>query len=218
MREVEPHVPRPLPELTTVLTDYALAGLALLLAGRLFRSASPLPEARRLWVAAFLSSALGAFLGGTWHAVSPAAVVPRRHLWSATYLVLGLANFAFLAGAARAVLPRPGRVAAFALLGARFVVYAVWLLSLRQVRLVVVDFALSLLLLLAFALYCLFTKREGAGGWLLAGTLVSGAGAAVLASGRSPFSGFNHNDCFHVIQMGGTWLFYRAGLRLQDRP
>ena len=206
-----------MPELTTVLTDYALAALAVLLAGRLFRSASPLPEARRLWVAAFLLSALGAFLGGTWHAVSPGAVVSRRHLWSATYLVLGLANLAFLAGAVRAVVPSPRRTAAFALLGVRFVVYAVWLLLLRQVRLVVADFALSLLLLLAFALYCLFTKREGTGGWLLAGTLVSAAGAAVLASGRSPFSGFNHNDWFHVIQMGGTWLFYRAGLRLQDR-
>jgi predicted membrane channel-forming protein YqfA (hemolysin III family) len=206
-----------LAEPTTVLTDYALAALAVLLAERLLRSASPLPGARRLWVAAFLLSALGAFLGGTRHALSPSAVVPREHLWTLTYLVLGLANFALLAGCVRAVLPRPRHAAAYALLGLRFVVYAVWLLRVRQVRLVVADFALSLLLLLAFAFYYLFTRRGGTGGWLLAGILVSAAGAAIQASGLPPFLGLNHNDWFHVVQMGGTWLFYRAGLRLEDR-
>ena len=92
-----------------------------------------------------------------------------------------------------------------------------WLLRVRQVRLVVADFALSLLLLLAFAVYFLSTKREATGAWLLAGILVSAAGAAIQASGLPPFLGLNHNDWFHVVQMGGTWLFYRAGLRLEDR-
>ncbi len=157
-------------------------------------------------------------MGGTRHAL-PAETAPalRHHLWTATYLVLGLANLAILAGVVRAALRRPYQAAAVGLLVLRFAVYAVVLLRRREVSVAVTDFALTLALLLAFALYSLLASRDGAGPWLLAGILASAAGAAVQASRMDPVAGLSHNDLFHVIQMGGTWLFYRAGLRLQDR-
>jgi hypothetical protein len=205
-------------EPTTALTDFALAAALLLLGERLLRSARPLPLSRRWWVAAFLSSALGAVLGGTRHALSPvSALALRDYLWSATYLVLGLANMALLAGAVRATLPRRYQAPAVGLLALRFLFYAVLLLRGREVRVVVVDFVLTLTLLLAFALLSLFARRDGTGPWLFGGTLISGAAAAVQAFRVAPLAGLSHNDVFHLIQMAGTWFFYRAGLRLTDR-
>jgi len=205
-------------EPTTALTDFALAAALLLLGERLLRSARPLPLSRRWWVAAFLLSALGAVLGGARHALSPvSAPALRHHLWTATYLVLGLASVAFLAGLVRAALPRRYQATAIGLLVVRFLLYAVLLMRVREVRVVVVDFVLTLTLLLVFALLSLFARRDGAGPWLLGGTLVSAAGAAVQAFRVAPLAGLTHNDVFHLIQMAGTWFFYRAGLRLEDR-
>ncbi len=205
-------------EPTTVLTDYALAALAVLLAGRLRRSARPLPVSRRLWVVAFLLTALGAVVGGTRHAFAEAAApVLRHHLWSVTYVVLGLANLALLAGVVRAALPPRLRATALGFLVVRFVAYAVLLFGIREVGLVVADFTLTLVLFLVYAVYSLRVTRDGVGAWLLPGILVAAAGALVQAFRVAPLAGFNHNDLFHLIQMGGIALFYRAGLRLHDR-
>jgi hypothetical protein len=207
-----------LAEPTTVLTDLALAALAVFLALRLRRSAEPLPLARKLWVAAFLLSALGAVVGGLRHALAEeTASLARRELWSFTYILLGLANLAFLAGLVRSFVPSWLRAPAIVLLVLRYAVVTVVLLRVHELRLVVADFALSLVLILASVLHSLVVTREGAGPPLLAGVLVSAAGALVQSLRVGPVVGLNHDDLFHLVQMGGLWLFYRAGLRLGDR-
>jgi hypothetical protein len=40
----------------------------------------------------------------------------------------------------------------------------------------------------------------------------------VQASGVTLHRHFNHNDLFHVIQIGATLVFYRGARRLRDRP
>ena len=47
--------------------------------------------------------------------------------------------------------------------------------------------------------------------------MVSFVAAAVQVSGVAIHQQFNHNDLYHVIQMGGMYLFYRGALLLTDR-
>ena len=47
-------------------------------------------------------------------------------------------------------------------------------------------------------------------GWMLAGVAVSVMGALVQASGFALHAHFNHNDLYHVIQIGAMFLFYRG--------
>jgi hypothetical protein len=206
-----------LAEPITVVTDVALAGWALALSVLLLRSARPLPVARRLWALAFLLTAVGATTGAARHALfEQTASAARSRLWLATYLVLGLANLAFLAGLARAVLPVRFQRTVLGVLVARDALYSVLLVAAPSARLVIGDFALSLAAILALALRSLLVTREGAGGWLLAGLAVSAGGALVQGLRMGPLGIFNHNDIFHVVQMAGLWLFYRAALRFRE--
>jgi hypothetical protein len=81
---------------------------------------------------------------------------------------------------------------------------------------VIADGVLSLVLILCLSLYSFRTTQEGPGVWLLAGLGLSAVGALVQALRIGPLGAFNHNDLFHVIQMGGLWLFYQAGVRFGD--
>ncbi len=49
----------------------------------------------------------------------------------------------------------------------------------------------------------------------LLGVAVSLAGALVQSSGIDLHPHFNHNDLFHVIEIGGLYCFYRAGRSFQ---
>src|SRR5258706_89899 len=71
-------------EPTTMLTDYALAGVTGWLAWSLFRSREG-QRSRSLWALAFAALALGAALGGTWHGFAPLfAETAVLLLWKAT--------------------------------------------------------------------------------------------------------------------------------------
>lgn len=204
-------------EPATVLTDYLLAGLASYVAWRLTRSGSAPSSPARLWGASFFVLAAAALAGGTWHAIHPGSLPWLRHnLWSLTYLSIGVADLLLLAGAARAALPAGLRRLGFAAVAGKFLGYAVVLLWFREFRHVGYEYALTLLLLLAAALD-LLRRHEPAAGFLLAGVLVSFAGGLVQTLRLAPHPQFNHNDLFHVIQMAGLWLLFRAGLRLRDR-
>jgi ribose/xylose/arabinose/galactoside ABC-type transport system permease subunit len=56
-------------------------------------------------------------------------------------------------------------------------------------------------------------RREGLR-WLRRAIAVSLAGLAVLVLKLSPHPHFNHNDLYHVIQMGGLYCLYRGAERL----
>lgn len=71
--------------------------------------------------------------------------------------------------------------------------------------------------LLLLALLALGGRRRPGARSLLAGVLVGFAGALVQRSGFALHPHFNHNDLFHVVEMAGVWLYYRAAAALQDR-
>ena len=202
-------------EPTTLLTDYLLAMLSLALARRLRRFGSPVSTARQLWAASFLALAVAAFVGGTWHGLGPDGLPSLRHdLWSITYTAIGFTDLLLLAGAACAM-PRGPRAVALILLMGRFVVYTALILERRDFRYVAYDYGVTLFLLFAFGLD-LIRRRERAAGFVLGGALVSFAGGLVQALRLGLHPQFNSNDLFHVIQMAGIWLFFRAGLLLHD--
>jgi len=204
-------------EPTTVLTDYLLAALGLVLAWRLSRSGSPPPVCRRLWAASFVALAVAALVGGTWHGIPP-DVLPslRYHLWSITYAVIGLADLLIVAGAARAALPRGPRKVALVLLTGGFLAYVALILAHHDFLYVGWDYVGTLAVLFVFGLDLARRKEPGAG-FVLGGVLVSGAGALVQYVRLTPHPRFNDNDLFHVLQMAGVWLFFRGGLLLRDR-
>lgn len=57
-------------------------------------------------------------------------------------------------------------------------------------------------------------RREGIV-WLKRAIGVSLAGLAVLVLKLSPHADFNHNDLYHVIQMGGLFCLYRGAVLLR---
>jgi len=180
-------------EPTTVLTDYALAAISGFLSCRLIRFS-------RFWALAFFAVALAALLGGTWH-----GFWQNDLLWKATTLAAGVASFGMVAGSARAV--TTGRVqaglAAFAVV--KLAAYAAWMLYHDDFIWVVVDTAAALLIVAALYLWRF-------NGWIIAGVAVSVLAGLAQASGLRLHAHFNHNDLYHVIQIGAMLLFY-GGLK-----
>ena len=185
----------------TVVTDYALGGVAAWLALLLFRNAQ---APRRLWAVAFAALAAAAFLGGTWH-----GFVHSNLLWKATTLSAGVASFGMVAGSSWAVFS--GQLRAFALTAAlaKLVVYSAWMLSHDAFLYVVIDTGIAFLVVAVLHLW----KWNGP---ILAGVAVSIVGALVQASGFTLHEHFNHNDLYHVIQIAALVLLYRGAKRLQS--
>ncbi|MFQ6677088.1 MAG: hypothetical protein ACE5D0_02105 [Fidelibacterota bacterium] len=74
----------------------------------------------------------------------------------------------------------------------------------------------AMILLLMLMLYSLLRFQSNGTGWIIVSILVSFAGAAVQQSGFSMHRHFNHNDIYHVIQMGSMYLLYRGVWVLKD--
>lgn len=206
-------------EPTTMVTDYLLAGLAIWFGWRLVSGGREAGETSRvLFGASFLALAVGAAAGGTSHGFAELlGSVQGTWLWKLTTFSVGLAGAAMLAGAVVARLTGAARVAVLGAVVAKLAVYLAWMSVHDEFRFVIYDYAPSMLaVVLLLALPGKQAPVPGAG-WVAAGVAVSFAGAALQASGFALHRHFNHNDLYHVIQMGGLYLLYRGGALLRDR-
>ena len=205
-----------LAEPMTVITDWVLAALAVVLGVRLLRNAAPLP--RRLVALSFFLLAAAALVGGALHGWAPRlGAGVRETLWRSIYAGIGLAILLLLAGVVLATVP--ARLGPFlvGLLGLRFAVFLALAFG-RDFGFVMGDLVLTLLVLAGFGAFFTLARPRTFAPWLLGGVLVSFVAALVQTHRLAPHALFNHNDLFHVIQMGGLYLFYRAALDLPDRP
>jgi len=203
-------------EAVTMVTDYVLALAGFLSAAWLW-SRAPAPPAR-WWAAALLATGVAAVLGGTSHGYAPVLARSTHALvWRLTYATVAVANFAMLYGAARAGLGRRWWRMAAAVLGARLLASLAAVIAIAQLRVVVCDYAITLLGLLALAAL-LGARRAPGAGWVRAGVAASITGAFVqflhLGQGRL----FNHNDVFHVLQAFGLVCYARGGRLLTEAP
>lgn len=202
----------------TLLTDYALGALALFLGFRLLRGEGREPPlSRRLLGAGFVSAAAAALVGGTVHGfASRLDISTRATLWSLIYAAVGLASALVLVGVCLAVLPRAARAFVLAVVGLRLFSYVAFPPA-RDARYVAYDFAVTLIVLLGCAFDLWLRRGEASGAFILTAILASVLGGFVQTSRLAPDRAFNHNDLFHVIQMGALYLLYRGGRSLRDR-
>jgi len=199
----------------TVLTDYALAGVTGWLAFALYRSREG-RRSRSFWTLAFAALALAALLGGTWHGF--AARLPESAVilvWKATVLSVGIASFGMLAGSAAAAATSAGmEKALLAIAAAKLALYSAWMLFHSEYVYVIADTGFALAVVAALHAGSAFRRRDSASPWILAGVGASLAAAGVQASGFDLHRHFNHNDLYHVIQIGAMLLFYAGAGRL----
>jgi hypothetical protein len=205
----------------TLATDLALAGLTAVFAARLFHAAdgsnSP---AVRLWGFAFVCSAGAALLGGLNHGFGPE--LDRRApaaLWKATLLVGGGTSVFLVASAARAVFSPRGQRIALAVAFLKLAAYAVWVSGHPVFKWLVYDYGSAMLAVAALQGLRLWREPGAPGAWWILGGIAASIGAALVqASGFALHRHFNHNDLFHVLQMGATTLLYRGGRSMRGLP
>jgi hypothetical protein len=96
-------------------------------------------------------------------------------------------------------------------------VFSWWMTAHDEFLFVIYDYGSMNVAIVTLQIHGWYKRRAQSAPWLIAGVCVSSVAAAVQASGLSLHSQFNHNDLYHVIQMGGMYLFYEGALRLTDR-
>ena len=129
-------------------------------------------------------------------------------------LSVGVASFGMLAGSAAAVFPGRTGKALLAIAAAKLAIYSAWMLFHSQYIYVIADTGIALVAVAALHAWSALRRRDRASLWMLAGVGVSLLAAAVQASGYAPNRAFNHNDLYHVIQIGAMLLLYGGARRL----
>jgi uncharacterized protein DUF6962 len=79
---------------------------------------------------------------------------------------------------------------------------------------VIADTGIALAAVAALHAWSALRRRDSASPWVLAGVGASFFAAAVQASGFDLHRHFNHNDLYHVIQIGAMLLFHAGARRL----
>ena len=204
-------------EPTTMITDYLLCALAVVLGLRLWRAGRASGETTvQLWGASFLTTAVAAFVGGTAHGFAAMlGITGQMVLWKLTVWSIGLTAFQLLAATAHAALGGTTRRVVLALAALQLVVFVVWMIRHEAFIWVIADYLPAVLVALVLQLRLCLRHRPGAG-WLIAGLLTTLVGAAVQASGFALHPSFNHNDLYHVIQMAATVMLYCGALLARD--
>jgi len=203
----------------TLVTDYLLGAVTLWLGARLLALGRRTRRTSVVWWAfAFAALTVAAFAGGTYHGfVTHLGDVAATVLWKITMLSIGLAGFGLLAAMAAATAGRVTRRWVMGLLVAKLALFAVWAASHNEFIYVIYDYTPTLIALLVVQIYAGFKHRARNAPWIIGGVLVSFAAAGIQMSGLGFHQHFNHNDIYHVVQIGGMILFYKGGTLLTDR-
>lgn len=201
-------------EPTTLLTDWLLAAVAIGLGVRLAAAATG-SRARQLWAVAFVVGGCAAFAGGAVHGLR-AWLDPllTAWLWQCALLGSALAGTLLLAGATLDALRGAALKLALVGVAAKLAVELTVIAGSGLTRYAVWAGAVSVVLLLALALWRARTDPETLG-WLLLALALAGAGLAVQAARVTLHPHFNHNDACHVLLTAALWPFYRSALRLK---
>ena len=205
-------------EPSTLITDYALALLTFVLAWRL-RSRRDGQVSRSRWMIAFLALASAAALGGTYHGFAPMlGDLARFLLWKSTVLVIGVGSAAMIIGSAAAVTAGEARRWLTCAAVVLFAMYAAWMLFHNAYIFVVIDTAVAMVLVAAMHGRSRSARAMPGSPWMLGAVALSVVAAGAQAGGLSLHRHFNHNDLYHVIQMGAMAMFYAGARRLRDQP
>lgn len=206
-------------EPTTMLTDYALAAVNLACAQSLFRASRLSHQTSvRLWAVAFTTTAAAAICGGTFHGFGPNVSKTWQFvLWKSTLYAIGLTSLCMLAGTIVASVRNPLRRWLLRAAGLKFVVYALWIARHDDFRYAIYDYAPAMLTVLLLQTRAVANRRAASARWIIAGVLLSFGAAGIQQSELTLHKHFNHNDLYHVVQMGACYVLFRGASRLTDR-
>lgn len=200
----------------TLLTDYVLAGVTGLFAWRLFRARNQ-EASRASWALAFAALASAAALGGSYHGFAPMLSAGLHDLlWKATVQAAGIASFAMLVGSAIAMTAACVRRSLVVFAAVKLALYSGWMLANDAFIYVIADSGIAMAMVGTLHGWSTIHRRDTASHYIVGAVLVSLLAAAVQASGLAIHKHFNHNDLYHVIQIGAAALFYAGARRLHD--
>lgn len=202
-----------------MLTDYLLGLFTVILAVRLFKlNENQQENSILLWAGALVATAIAAFLGGTSHGFAlHFSDFAKTAIWKATVYSIGLASFFMLSGTLFAAVANPLRKLLLGLILLKFLVYAGWMVSHDEFKYVIFDYAPAMLGVVLLQLYAYSKWKHKSAVWLISGVLISFSAAGIQMSGFTIHQHFNHNDLFHVIQIGANYLLYRGATMLKDQ-
>ncbi len=199
----------------TMATDYALAIANACFGWRLLRVPG---LAAKYWSSGFLALSLAAFTGGSYHglraAIDPGIVAA---LWQVTEIAIGIGSLCLLLAVTQRYASGRWLLALRVFACAKFLVYMICIAGSDEYVFALYDSGMTLAVSIAIAASALRRQHHPAAGWLLAGYGVSILAALVQASGLPPAGPFNHNDYYHLIQLIGMALLFRAGLYFGEK-
>ena len=202
------HISEPM----TLVTDYIIAVMGIYYWKQLFDVKSHQKNlAKNFWAMCFLILGFAAFLGGTYHGFSfylTSAI--NNVIWQITVYSTGVISFLFVIGTATGFFnSRTARIWAW-IAGVKLIVYLAWMIFHSDFLYVVIDYLPSMIAVLLFSVVAFAKEKNISAPWLAGGVIWSLIGAGVQVEKLAPHRFFNHNDLYHVIQMGALYLFYRG--------
>ncbi len=206
-------------EPTTLITDYLLGALNLYLAARLWKTGkSKNSQSIKLWSGAFLASAIAAVVGGTSHGFAfYLSDFADSIIWKTTIYSIGLASFFMLAGTITATLTNPLKKWLLMLTGIKFLLFALWMMTHSAFKYVIYDYGPAMVGVMLLLIYAYLRKKEKGAPYIITGILISFFAAGIQQAGLTIHKYFNHNDLYHVIQMGAMIFLYKGARKLKDQ-
>ncbi|MCH7955846.1 MAG: hypothetical protein IIC40_08900 [Candidatus Marinimicrobia bacterium] len=201
-----------------MLTDYLLGVWTLYLAFKLIREGIGISQRSiLLWGLSFFATGIAAIIGGTSHGFALYfGTVTREVIWTATLYSIGFTSLFLLSAVIIATIKNPLRNWLIAFTVVKFILFAVWIFSHPEFKYVIYDYVPAMIAVLILQVYVKYSRGDRSATWIISGILVSFGAAAVQQSGYMLHEHFNHNDLYHVIQMGAVFLLYKGGRLLRD--
>ena len=202
----------------TAFTDVLIFALGLYFARELYSIyVTKLMSVHVHFMMVFFFMGLAGLLGALTHGIGPH--LPQSvhtFIWRITLYCIGLSTFSMLMGGLYHVVPFTMMNWLKWLPFLALVVYLVAVTRNDNFKTVIRFYTPAMTLVLIMMLYS-WLRFHGVGtGWIIASILVALGGAIVQQSGFALHKHFNHNDIYHVVQMGGMYLLYRGVIILKD--
>ena len=201
----------------TAFTDLLIFGLGLYFARELYGIyVTKLMSVHLHFMLVFFFMSLAGLLGAMTHGIGPH--LPQSihtFIWRITLYCIGLTTFSMLLGGLYHVVPfnTMNWLKWLPLLG--LIVYMILITRNDDFKTVIRFYTPAMMLLLLMMLYSLLRFQSDGTSWIIFSVLIAFAGAAVQQSGFSFHKHFNHNDIYHVFQMGSMFLLYKGVILLK---
>ena len=207
-----------LSEPMTMITDYLLGGWTFYLAFKLIRKGMRVSQRSIiLWGLSFVATGIAALIGGTSHGFALyLGTMTKEVIWTATLISIGFASLFLLSAAIITTFKKPLRDWLIAATALKFILFAVWIVSHSEFKYVIYDYVPAMIGVLTVQVYGKYSRGDKSAVWIISGILISFGAAAVQQSGFTLHEHFNHNDLYHVIQMGAIYMLYKGGILLLD--